>query len=91
MYDIFKTNEFLKSIKRLSPKDASFVRQKLNDYVYPQLQNNPYYGQNIKKLRGYHPETWRYRIGRYRIFYMIDEDNNLLLLLTLKQRKDAYR
>jgi len=59
--------------------------------VYPQIREEPHFGPNVKKLRGYDPDTWRYRVGRYRIFYTIDEDDNVVLLLTAAQRKDAYR
>lgn len=91
MYDIFETQEFIKSIERLPSKDAASLRQKLQGYVYPQLREQPHYGRNIKKLRAYTPDTWRYRIGRYRIFYMIDEDDQVVLLLTAEQHKDAYQ
>ncbi|MCK5877453.1 MAG: type II toxin-antitoxin system RelE/ParE family toxin [Candidatus Marithrix sp.] len=91
MFDIFETDEFLKSIDRLQKQNSIFIRKKLVSYVYPQLRNEPHFGINIKKLKNYTPETWRYRIGKYRIFYSIDEKNNLVLLLLVNARKDAYR
>jgi len=91
MYSLFETSEFIESIERLPVKDAAFVRQKLHDYVYPQLRQEPHFGNNIKKLRSYEPPTWRYRIGRYRVFYSVDDKGHIVLLLTLEQRKDAYR
>jgi mRNA interferase RelE/StbE len=42
-------------------------------------------------LRDYSSETWRYRLGRYRLFYLIDGDERIIYLLTLDDRKDAYR
>lgn len=90
MYELFETNEFQKSIDKLQKKEASFIRKKLESFVYPQLKGEPHYGANIKKLRGYSPETWRYRIGNYRVFYTLDEDDNLVLLLVVESRKDAY-
>jgi len=59
-------------------------------YAYPQLREVPHYGLNIKKLHNYSPETWRYRIGDYRVFYSIDEIGKIVNILSIDQRKDAY-
>ncbi len=91
MYELFETNEFQKSIDKLQKKEATNIRKKLDSSVYPQLKEEPHFGANIKKLRGYSPETWRYRIGNYRVFYSLDEDDHLVLLLVVENRKDAYR
>ena len=45
------------------------ISMKLTKYVYPQLRKNPFFGTNIKKLKGYDPATWRYRIGKFRVFF----------------------
>jgi len=50
----------------------------------------PHFGNNIKKLRSYVPETWRFRIGKYRLFYSIDENDKIVFILTVEFRKDAY-
>ncbi len=39
--------------------ESAFLRNKLDGYVYPQIRIEPFYGKNIKKLRGYSPDTWR--------------------------------
>ncbi len=91
MYDLFQTDEFSKSIANLQKKEAALITKKLQDYVYPQLRQEPHFGPNIRKLRDYTPETWRYRIGSYRIFYTVDEEDNVVLLLLVENRKRAYR
>ena len=91
MYDLFETDEFLKSIGRLQKRDKTLVQNKLKEYVYPQIKSEPHFGINIKKLRGYSPNTWRYRIGSYRVFYTIDENDQLILLLVVESRDKAYR
>jgi mRNA interferase RelE/StbE len=58
--------------------------------VGPQLKQEPHFGLNIKKLRGYDPEIWRYRIGRFRVFYLIDEKDHIVKVLSIEQRKNAY-
>lgn len=88
---MFETEEFVKSLKKLSSKNAAFLRQKLDSFVYPQIKAEPFWGNNIKKLRGYNPETWRYRIGKFRLFYIVDPDEKIVFMLTVDYRKDAYR
>ncbi len=91
MYKLFETDEFLKSIGKLQKRDQILVQTKLKEYVYPQIKSEPYFGINIKKLRDYSPNTWRYRIGSYRVFYTIDENDQLVLLLVVESRDKAYR
>jgi mRNA interferase RelE/StbE len=88
-FRVFETEEFKKALVGLRP--PRFLPKKLTTYVYPQLRAGPYFGPNIRKLQGYAPETWRYRIGSYRIFYSIDETERIVFLLTIDDRKDAYR
>ncbi len=91
MYDLFETEEFLNSIERLQKRDKALIQNKLKEYVYPQIKSEPHFGINIKKLRDYSPNTWRYRIGSYRVFYTIDENDKLVLLLIIESRDKAYR
>ncbi len=90
-YRVFETDEFLKKMKKLPHHDAGFIRQKLTEYVYPQITTEPFLGRNIRKLRGYDPPAWRYRIGRFRIFYYIDADQRVVYILSVGLRKDAYK
>ena len=88
-FRVFETDEFKKALDRLGP--PRFLPKKLEAYVYPQLRQGPYFGPNIRKLQGYTPATWRYRIGPYRLFYSVDEDARIVFMLTVDDRKDAYR
>ena len=60
-------------------------------FVYPLIREEPFWGNNIKKLQGYSPDTWRYRIGKFRIFYIVDQDEKIIYILSVDHRKDAYR
>lgn len=75
----------------MQKRDKALVQTKLREYVYPQIRSEPHFGINIKKLKGYSPNTWRYRIGNYRIFYTIDENDQLILLLVVESRDKAYK
>ena len=90
-FRIFETDEFRKKLLKLYSRDAEQIRRKLADYVYPQLGGEPFFGRNVKKLRGYSPDTWRYRIGRFRLFYAADEEKHIIFILSIDLRRDAYR
>lgn len=89
-YKIFETEEFSKKLSKISSRERNLIQKKLKNYIYPQLREEPHFGINIKKLVDYKTETWRYRIGNYRIFYVIDEDDKIVNILTIDSRKDAY-
>lgn len=89
-YQIFETDEFLKKIKKITTRDQTFIERKLLQHIYPQLKEEPHYGNNIKKLMDYKPETWRYRIGKYRLFYVTDENDKTVYILSIDLRKDSY-
>jgi len=90
-YRIFETEEFRTNLDRLDSEQKRFVESKLKTYIYPQLREQPYYGINIKKLQAYTPETWRYRLGRFRLFYGIAENSRIVSIVTIDYRKDAYK
>ena len=90
-YRIFETDEFAKRFGKLAAEPRAFLQRNLAVSVYPQLRKMPYCGPNIRKLAGYDPETWRYRIGRFRVFYMVREDARVVYILSVDDRKDAYR
>jgi len=90
MYRIFIAKEFDRCLEHVTSRDRENIEKKISEYMAPQLKLEPHYGANIKKLKGYNPETWRYRIGHYRIFYLISESEKVVQLISIDQRKDAY-
>lgn len=65
--------------------------QKIKTYVYPILRENPFYGPQIKKLKGNYKEIYRFRIGSYRLFYKVSQKTVLIFILDIEMRKDAYK
>jgi mRNA interferase RelE/StbE len=63
---------------------------KIKNYVYPQLRKNPYYGPNIKKLKGELAHLYRYRLGDYHLLYSINTNRVMIFIITLKKRSEAY-
>ena len=89
-FRIFETAQFLDDLKRISPSRRGKVEAKLRGFVYPQLRDQPYFGANIKKLKGFKPETWRYRIGTYRFFYIVDDRDKIVFLVSADTRQQSY-
>ncbi len=89
-FRIFETDQFCSDIETLPPQSKAKLYRKIQEYVYKQISENPYFGNNIKKLKDFSPETWRYRIGSYRLFYEIEDKNKIVSITAFAKRKDAY-
>ena len=91
MLNKFKIAETDTFSSKLSDAKYGKIYKKISDYVYPQLRENPFFGTNIKKLKGEFEGLYRYRAGTYRIFYKIENDKILVIILDIDDRKDAYK
>ena len=89
-YQIFETIQFQKDLEQIARSGQSKVSQKLRDFFYPQLRQHPHFGPNIKKLKDFTPDTWRYRIGAWRFFYEIDEEEKVAFVVAASHRSSAY-
>ncbi len=89
-YRIFETGQFQKDLLQISKSVNPKIRRKLRDFVYPQLSQYSHFGPNIKRLKEFHPETWRYRIGAWRFFYEIDEEMHIIFMIAASHRGSAY-
>ena len=79
-----------KAFEKLKEKIDSKLYIKIKNIVYPQLKSNPFYGTNIKKLKGEFEGYYRYRIGNYRLFYLIVNDKVLVAIVDFRHRQNAY-
>ncbi len=86
-FKIAETDSFIKKIEKTKYKN---LYKKIREYVYPMLKSNPYFGPNIKRLKGKYSEYYRYRIGDYRLFYKIENDKIMIFIIDIEHRKDAY-
>jgi mRNA interferase RelE/StbE len=90
-YRIFETRTFQKDLDRVGQAPARRIRGTLESRVYPLLRANPRQVPSAARLRDWDPPTWRIRIGRWRIFYEIDDEERVVSLIAADHRKDAYR
>ena len=89
-YRIFETRQFEKDLRHLAKSGHQGLVEKLRRTVYPQLRSAPHFGPHVRKLKDYEPETWRYRIGAWRFFYEIDEDEEIVFMIVAAHRSSAY-
>jgi mRNA interferase RelE/StbE len=86
-YKIAETETFS---KKTNTKKYDHLYKKIFEDVYPVLRNNPFFGVNIKKLKGEYKEIYRFRIGDYRLFYKVNEKEFIVFVINIENRKDAY-
>ncbi len=57
---------------------------------FEDLENNPFWGPNIKVLKGEN-KRYRYRVGAYRVIYCIDKEKKKVIVTLIAPRPSAYR
>ena len=90
-YRIFETDSFCDDLQQDFGGRQQKILKKLRTFVYPLLKVQPRLGRNVRKLKEYSPATWRYRIGEYRFFYQINEEEKIVFMIAAEHRKQAYR
>ena len=84
-FEIQFTDEADTHYKRL---DTNMTRRV--DAAIDMLMQNPFFGPNIKKLKGEHAGQYRYRVGGYRIIYSIDTQRDQCIVSGIYPRGRAY-
>jgi mRNA interferase RelE/StbE len=76
------TKSFKKEFRKLHKDIQETVLKTLEKTV-----DNPHTGKRLEgKLEG----LWRYRVGKYRIIYLIDEEESNVVFLDVGLRKSIY-
>ena len=87
----FKIAETENYSKKISSKKYSHLYQKILEDIYPLLRNNPFFGGNIKKLKGEYKDIYRFRTGNYRLFYKVEDQETVVFIIDIESRQDAYK
>ena len=82
-YKIFFKKSVGKDFKAIPDKDVKKILQSIES-----LGEDPRQPAS-KKLSG--QERYRFRVGRYRIIYSIQDEELTIWVVTVGHRKDAYR
>jgi mRNA interferase RelE/StbE len=78
---------------KLSPQAGSFYEDLQEKYkrqltnAFDRLSRDPYIGKRlVGELKGY----WSYRVGFYRIIYVIRQAEIIVEILRIQHRKEVY-
>ena len=85
MFEISLSNNATKFYQQADEK----LSTNLNN-AFDELSLNPYFGNNIKMLKGKLFGLYRYRLGNYRIVYSVEETIKVIAVIWIGKRKDAY-
>jgi len=55
-----------------------------------QLEQTPRLHPNIKPLKGELAGYYRYRVGDYRVIYLINDETSHVIVNTIAHRREAY-
>ena len=80
--------EFLPAARRDLKRLPQPIQLRIADALRD-LQDNPR-PPGVKKLVG-EPNSWRIRVGDYRVLYEIHDGRLLVLVINIGHRKDVYR
>jgi len=77
---------------RSARKELEALDEKIINRLFPKIENlsvNPR-PAGCRKLTG-NKYLWRIRVGTFRIVYSINDDKNLVDIIAVRDRKDAYK
>lgn len=72
-------------LHKINSRDACFIERKLNELI------NGAQNLDIKKLMGTNYPTYRLRVGYYRVLYEVYEQEIIVKVIRIGQRKDIYK
>ncbi|MFO7596382.1 MAG: type II toxin-antitoxin system RelE/ParE family toxin [Desulfocurvibacter africanus] len=84
MYALRFSTAALKALRKASPDVAGRIRTKLDE-----LAQDPFAAPNVKKLTN-HP-GYRLRVGDWRVLYLIQQEEVMIQVVEIGQRKEVYR
>jgi len=82
---------FLSESAREFFENAPASLQRRLDRCFDQLRSEPRRNRNITALKGTLAGYCRYRVGDYRVVYSINDDNRIVVVAAIADRKDVYR
>ncbi|MCD4767465.1 MAG: type II toxin-antitoxin system RelE/ParE family toxin [Methanosarcinales archaeon] len=85
MYNVVLTKKAAKNFRKLSKKLQNRCGEIFDELEYSFTPIR----LNVKKLRGYE-NTYRIRVGSWRIIYKIDNNEKSIVIYDILPRKSAY-
>ena len=77
---------------RTARKELESLDEKVINKLFPKIENLSVTPRpaSCRKLTG-NKSLWRIRVGNYRIVYSIYDNKNLVDIIAVRDRKDAYK
>ena len=85
MYEILLHRNAAKAYENLDDSTVARINKSIDV-----LKENPFYGKDIKKLRGELVGRYRLRVGRYRVVYRVDEQEKAVIIEDFGAREKIY-
>ena len=82
VYKITFKRSVAKDLKKIDPSKADQILKKITSELSKKAEKSP-------ELKGQFAGLRKYRIGSYRVVYVIIDDS--VLILRIKHRKDVYK
>lgn len=85
-YNVYFTDVALKSLQRCSQKNKDMIFKGIE-----QLAEDPLNKSNVKKLVNFDAAAYRLRVGNYRILFDREDNLEIIDIIDVLQRKQAYQ
>lgn len=88
-YKLVYTRSAEKDLDKIDKNEAIKILLKIGEYV---KLKDPL--TKAKKLKGFEMDTYRFRVGDYRVIFRIDKESGdmvVLVVLKIAHRKDVYK
>ena len=85
-YKLLFNKKVLKTLKKLDANDRKIII----NWLEKNIDNSSDPRQFRKSLKGNLKEYWRYRIGKYRVIVLINDNELCVLTIDAGHRKDIY-
>lgn len=86
-YNVELSERFKKEFRKLDKYTQKIIRSWINKNLV-ECQNPRQYGKGLTANR---KGQWRYRIGDYRLICEIEDENMIILALTIGHRRSIYK
>lgn len=86
-YQVSFSQRALKDLKKLDKATAALIL----GWIRKNLQGCQDPRQHGKGLTANHSGEWRYRVGDYRLLAEIQDEQLVILMLTVGHRRDVYK
>ncbi|PXF58276.1 MAG: type II toxin-antitoxin system RelE/ParE family toxin [Candidatus Methanogaster sp.] len=85
MYEILLHRNAAKAYENLDNRTVARINKSIDV-----LKENPFYGKDIKKLRGRLVGRYGLRVGRYRVVYRVDDLEKTVIIEDFGVREKIY-